>query len=76
MRSSLAAGLMGVGGIFVAFGLTILPIAIFTKTGAWRAQMPEMISVATTFLLVGGVMMVAGYLLNRVGRNSSDRATA
>lgn len=67
---------MGVGGIFAAFGATILPIAVFTRTGAWRPQLPAMISVATTALVVGGVMFVAGYLLNRVGRNSSTRAPA
>ncbi len=76
MRSSLAAGLMGIGGILLSFGVTILIIAIFTRMSGWRPQLPTMLSVATGALVIGGVMFLLGYLLNRVGRRSADRAAA
>ena len=75
MRSGLAAGLMGIGGILLAFGATITVIAIFTRTSAWRGELPAMISVATASLLVGGVMFAAGFLFHRMGRGSGERAT-
>ena len=76
MRSGLAAALMGIGGIFLYFGVTIVVIAIFTRMGGWRPQVPTMLSVATGALVTGGAMFVLGFLLNRVGRHSADRAAA
>lgn len=65
---------MGIGGIFLAFGVTILIIAIFTRMSSWRGNFPTEMSAGTGFLIVGGVMFVLGWLLNRAGR-TSDRAT-
>jgi hypothetical protein len=76
MRSGISAGLMGIGGIFMSFGVTILIIAIFSRMNAWRVQLPTMFSVGTGFVVVGGVMFVAGYLLNRIGRSADERAPA
>ena len=76
MRSGLVAALMGIGGILLAFGVTVLMIAIFTRTGEWRPQLPQMLSVATLVLVVGGAMFVAGFLLDRVGRRSAERTPA
>ena len=75
MRSGLVAALMGVGGIFAAFGATVLVIAIFSRINHWLVVPAEM-SIGTLTVLVGGAMFVAGYLLNRMGRRSNDRATA
>jgi len=76
MRSGLAAGLMGVGGILASFGATIFIIAIFSKMNDWRVQLPTMLTVATATVVIGGAMMVLGYLLNRIGRGSRDTAAA
>lgn len=76
MRGGLVAALMGIGGIFMSFGFTILIIAIFTRMNAWRVQLPTMMSVGTGSLVIGGVMFVVGFLLNRIGRGSEDRASA
>jgi hypothetical protein len=76
MRSGLAAALMGIGGIFMSFGVTILIIAIFSRMNAWRVQLPTMFSVGTGFVVIGGVMFVAGFLLHRIGRSADDRAAA
>jgi hypothetical protein len=64
---------MGVGGIFLAFGFTILVIAIFTRMSSWRGTFPTEMTAGTGFLVVGGVMFVLGWLLARTGRRS-DRA--
>jgi hypothetical protein len=61
---------MGVGGIFLSFAVTILIISIFTRMGPWRFDFPTEMSVATFFLVVGGVMFVLGWLLHRTGRRS------
>ena len=74
MRSGLVAALMGIGGIFAAFGATILVIAIFSRMNQW--QLPSEVSTGTLSLVVGLVMFAAGFLLNRVGRSSSRGATA
>jgi hypothetical protein len=76
MRSGLAAALMGIGGIFMSFGATILIIAVFSRMNAWRVQLPTMFSVGTGSVVIGGVMFVAGFLLHRIGRSAGDRATA
>ena len=74
MRGGLVAGLMGIGGILMSFGITILIISIFTRMNAWRVQLPTMMSVGTGSLVIGGVMFVAGYLLNRIGRSAPARS--
>ena len=76
MRSGLAAGLMGIGGILASFGTTIFVIAIFSKMNDWRVQLPTMLSVATASVVIGGAMFVLGFLLNRIGRGSRDTAAA
>lgn len=78
MRSGLAAGLMGIGGIFVSFGAVIVVLALFARYDNVRADLPAMTTLATGSIVIGAVMFVAGYLLGRVGRNSarSERSTA
>ena len=64
---------MGIGGIFLSFGLTILLIAIFTRMSTqWRGQFATEMSAATGFLVVGGVMFILGWLLHRGIRRSDD----
>lgn len=72
MRSSVAAGLMGVGAIFVSFGAVILVLALFARNGDTRGELPAMMTLATGSLVVGAVMFGLGYLLNRMGRSSSS----
>ena len=76
MRSGLVAALMGIGGILASFGATILVISIFSRMNDWRVQLPEMLSVGTGSVVIGLVMFVAGFLLNRIGRKSADRVPA
>lgn len=81
MRSGLAAGLMGIGGIFVSFGAVIVVLALFARYDNVRADLPAMTTLATGSIVIGAVMFVAGYLLGRVGGKSeqsarSERSTA
>jgi hypothetical protein len=76
MRSGLSAGLMGVGGIFLAFGVTVLTIGIFTRMSDWRGEMPALMTVGTGSLVFGGAMFVLGWLLHRTGRRSDERVSA
>lgn len=81
MRSGLAAGLMGIGGILMSFGTVIVVLSFFARHGGdTRSELPAMITVAAWSLVVGAVLFGAGYLLGRLGRNSDqsarDRSTA
>lgn len=80
MRSGLAAGLMGIGGILMSFGTVIVVLSLFARRGDTRSELPAMITVAAGSLVVGAVLFGAGYLLGRLGRNSDqsarDRSTA
>ena len=67
---------MGIGGILASFGATIFVISIFSKMNDWRVQLPTMLTVATATVVIGGAMLVLGYLLNRIGRGSRDTAAA
>jgi hypothetical protein len=64
---------MGVGGIFAAFGATVLVIAIFSRMNDWRVQLPAMFTLGTATVVVGLVMFALGFLLNRGGRGSTER---
>lgn len=81
MRSGLAAALMGIGGIFMAFGTVIVVLALFARHDNVRAELPAMTTLAAGAIVGGAVMFGAGYLLGRVGRSSeqptgSERTTA
>ena len=79
MRSGLAAGLMGIGGILLAFGAVTVVLALFARQGGdTRLELPAMTTVALGSLVVGAVMFGAGFLLGRIGNSnqSADRSTA
>lgn len=77
MRSGISEALMGIGGIFVAFGATVLVIAVFARRSpATRGELPTMMTLGTGAVVVGAVLFAAGYLLARTGRGSADSAEA
>jgi hypothetical protein len=72
MRSSLAAAMMGIGGIFIAFSMVVFVITIFAS----RSPDPEhklatMSALAVAALVGGAVLFGLGFLLNRFGRRSA-----
>jgi MFS family permease len=74
MRSGLAAGLMGVGGIFVTFGAVVVVLEWFSRHNDWHLQLHAMTTLGLGSIVIGGVMFVAGYLLSRIGRDSERSA--
>jgi hypothetical protein len=71
MRSGLAAAMLGIGGILVAFGATIVLISLFAHSGEARLRLPTMMTLATGTLVAGAVLFAVGYLLSRVGRREA-----
>lgn len=62
---------MGVGGIFLSFGVTILIISIFTRMSSqWRGEIPAMMTVGVGSVVIGGAMFVLGWLLHRGARRA------
>jgi membrane-bound ClpP family serine protease len=73
MRSGVSEGLMGVGGIFLAFGFTVIVIGMFARINTnTQAELPAITKLATLMVGVGAVMFGVGYLLSRVGRDRGD----
>ena len=73
MRSGLSEALMGIGGIFASFGATILVISLFARRGAeTRGELPAMMTWGVGTLVVGAVLLGAGYFLARMGRGADD----
>lgn len=73
MRSGLSEGLMGIGGILLSFGFTVIVIGVFARMNTnTQAEMPAITKLATLTVLVGTVMFVGGYLLARMGRDRGD----
>jgi divalent metal cation (Fe/Co/Zn/Cd) transporter len=72
MRSSLAAAMMGIGGISVAFSIVVFVLMIFAS----RSPDPEhnlatMRTLGVACLVAGAVLFGLGFLLNRFGRRSA-----
>ncbi|MFL5498479.1 MAG: hypothetical protein ACJ8AB_04165 [Gemmatimonadaceae bacterium] len=74
MRSGLAAAMLGIGGILVSFGATIVLISLFAHNGEARLRLPAMMTLATGALVLGAVLFVGGYLLNRIGAENRSPA--
>jgi hypothetical protein len=75
MRSGFSEGLMGVGGILLSFGFTIVVIGLFARMNTnTRAELPAITRVATIIVAAGAVMFVVGYLLGKMsGKNGDTR---
>ena len=75
MRSGISQGLMGVGGILLAFSFTIIVIGLFARINTnTQLEMPAITKLATLTVVVVGVMFVGGYLLSRIGRDRGEYA--
>lgn len=70
MRARFAEGLMGIGGIFLAFGATVIIIGYFAHRNAdTQAHFPAILTLATMSAVAGAVLFAAGYLLARMTRD-------
>jgi drug/metabolite transporter (DMT)-like permease len=68
MRSSFAAALMGIGGIFLCFGTVVFILEFFARRNGAGHQLATMSSLGVIALVGGAVLFGLGYLLNRIGR--------
>ena len=72
MRSGFSEGLMGVGGILLSFGFTVIVLGLFARMNTnTQAEMPAITRLATLVVVAGALMFAAGYLLSRIGRDRS-----
>ena len=74
MRSSLAAALMGIGGIFLCFAMVVFVLEIFASRSDADHKLATMSALAAATLVAGAILFGLGFLLNRFGRNSRNGA--
>jgi len=77
MRAYLAAAMIGIGSMFVTFAAVVFVIEIFAS----RSSDPEhrvatMSALGLEMLVAGGILVVLGILLNRVGASRRRSAPA
>jgi uncharacterized membrane-anchored protein len=73
MRSQISEALLGIGGILISFGFTIIIIGYFAHLNTnTRAEFPSIVSLATLMAVGGAVMFAAGYLLHRTIRRDDS----
>ena len=69
-----SAGLMGLGGILIAFGAVVFVLEFFASRADSGHGLREMTALATGALVVGGMLLGLGFLLSRIGRKSNHPA--
>lgn len=74
MRSSLAAALMGVGGIFLCFAMVVFVLEIFASRSDSEHKLATMSALAAAAFVAGAILFGLGFLLNRFGRSTRDGA--
>lgn len=75
MRSRFSEALLGIGGILISFGVTVIIIGYFAHRNTnTRAEFPAILSLFTAMVVGGAVLFAAGYLLHRTVRND-ERST-
>jgi hypothetical protein len=75
MRSHVAAGLMGIGSIFLAFGAVVLVISFAASRADPQRSLAGMHVLAIESIVGGAILVGVGALLNRSGRKSAGSAT-
>ena len=74
MRSSFAAAMMGIGGIFIAFATVVFVLTILASRSDPEHKVATMSALALASLVAGAVLFGLGFLLNRFGRSTRDGA--
>jgi hypothetical protein len=70
MRSHVAAGMMGIGSIFLAFGAVVLVISLAASRADAQRNVAGMHMLAMESIVGGAILVGVGALLHRSGRNS------
>ena len=72
MRSGFAAAMMGIGGIGLCFGAVVFVLSLFAGRSDPDHKLATMTALAVTSLVIGGVLLGLGFLLNRIGRGARN----
>jgi hypothetical protein len=77
MRVYLTGAMIGIGGMFVSFAAVVFVIEIFASRSDPEHRLATMSALGLEMLIGGGILVVLGILLNRLGasRRSSAPAT-
>ena len=60
MRSSFAAALMGIGGIFLAFAVVVFVLEILASRSDSEHKLATMSALAVTSLMAGAILIILG----------------
>jgi small-conductance mechanosensitive channel len=72
MRSTLAASLMGIGGIFVSFSAVVVVLALLAGRTDPYHRLAGRGGMATEAFVAGAVLLVLGFALSRLGRKTAE----
>lgn len=61
---------MSIGGIFIAFSAVVVALALLAGRTDPHHRLAGFGGLATEALLAGGILVVLGFLLSRVGRKT------
>jgi hypothetical protein len=77
MRVYLTGAMIGIGGMFVSFAAVVFVLEIFASRSDPEHRIPTMSALGLETLVAGGILIILGILLNRLGasRRSSAPAT-
>jgi hypothetical protein len=67
MRAYLAATMIGIGSMLVSFSAVVFVLELFARGSDPEHRIPAMSALGVETLVGGGVLVVLGILLNRVG---------
>lgn len=67
MRAYLAAAMIGIGSMLASFAAVVFVLALFARGNDPEHRVPVMSALGVEMLVAGGVLIVLGILLNRVG---------
>ena len=68
--------MLGIGWIFISFGVTTVILFLLARQAGNAQWQPEMAKMMVGSLVVGAVMFGAGFLLSRIGREANRSANA
>lgn len=73
MRAYLAATMIGIGGMLVSFAAVVFVLEMFARRSDPEHRVAAMSALGVETIVVGGVLIVLGILLNRLGARRADR---
>jgi hypothetical protein len=73
MRAYLAPAMIGIGGMLVSFAAVVFVLEMFARGSDPEHRVAAMSALGVETIVAGGVLVVLGILLNRLGARRADR---